>query len=51
MSRGAGHDAVALTSVLGAIGAVAMILLIAPSLVVIIVSFTSGFSLKFPRPC
>ena len=50
MSRRSGADAVALHLLLGAIGSAALILLIAPSLVVIIVSFTSGFSLKFPPP-
>jgi putative spermidine/putrescine transport system permease protein len=50
MSLRAGWDAIALRSLLGAIGAATLILLIAPSLVVIVVSFTSGFSLKFPPP-
>lgn len=50
MSRRSGVDAITLHLLLGAIGSAALILLIAPSLVVIIVSFTSGFSLKFPPP-
>ena len=45
-----GWDRRTLHAVLGTIGAAALILLMAPSLVVIIVSFTSGFSLKFPPP-
>jgi putative spermidine/putrescine transport system permease protein len=50
VARRAGSDAHGLNAVLGAIGAAALVLLIAPSLVVITVSFTSGFSLKFPPP-
>lgn len=34
--------------VFGALGAIAVVLLIAPTVVVIITSFTNGFSLKFP---
>ncbi len=33
-----------------AIAVLALILIVSPSLVVVIVSFTSGFSLKFPPP-
>lgn len=46
----AGADSVSLHLLLGALGAAALILLITPSFVVIAVSFTSGFSLKFPPP-
>ena len=50
MNGRGGADAVSLRLVLGAIGGAALLLLIAPSLIVAIVSFTSGFSLKFPPP-
>jgi putative spermidine/putrescine transport system permease protein len=50
MTRAAGRDGRTLNLVLGTIGVMALFLLMAPSLVVIIVSFTSGFSLKFPPP-
>lgn len=50
MSRRAGADALSLRVVFGVVGGAALILLVAPSLVVVIVSFTSGFSLKFPPP-
>jgi putative spermidine/putrescine transport system permease protein len=46
----AGSDSVSLHLLLGAFGAAALVLLMAPSFVVIAVSFTSGFSLKFPPP-
>lgn len=46
----AGADSVSLHLLVGALGAAALILLITPSFVVIAVSFTSGFSLKFPPP-
>lgn len=36
--------------VLGVLGVVAMLLLIAPTVIVLITSFTSAFSLKFPPP-
>ena len=35
---------------MGALAAVAFLLLVSPGLVVIVVSFTSGYSLKFPPP-
>jgi putative spermidine/putrescine transport system permease protein len=41
---------VGLRAVIGAISGAALTLLLAPTLVVVIVSFTSGFSLKFPPP-
>src|ERR1700741_2420502 len=50
MSRRAGADALSLRLVFGVVGGAALILLVAPSLVVVIVSFTNGFSLKFPPP-
>src|SRR5258707_14548962 len=50
MTRAASRDGRTLNLVLGTIGVMALFLLMAPSLVVIIVSFTSGFSLKFPPP-
>ena len=37
-------------AVLGALAAVALVLLVAPTLIVLITSFTSAFSLKFPPP-
>jgi putative spermidine/putrescine transport system permease protein len=46
--RGGGERGLRLA--MGSVGAAALILLLAPSLVVVIVSFTSGFSLKFPPP-
>jgi putative spermidine/putrescine transport system permease protein len=36
--------------VMTVIAVIALIVIIAPSLVVLIVSFTSGFSLRFPPP-
>jgi putative spermidine/putrescine transport system permease protein len=39
-----------LWGLLGGIAALAVLLLLAPTLVVIIVSFTNGYSLKFPPP-
>jgi putative spermidine/putrescine transport system permease protein len=41
---------IALTCVLGGIATLATLLLLAPTVVVIVLSFTSGFSLKFPPP-
>lgn len=37
-------------AVFGLLGAVAIVLLVAPTIIVIITSFTNGFSLKFPPP-
>jgi putative spermidine/putrescine transport system permease protein len=37
-------------AVFGLLGAIAVLLLIAPTIVVLITSFTSGYSLKFPPP-
>jgi putative spermidine/putrescine transport system permease protein len=37
-------------AVFGLLGGIATLLLIAPTLIVVITSFTSGFSLKFPPP-
>jgi putative spermidine/putrescine transport system permease protein len=37
-------------TVLGLLGAVAALLLLAPTVIVLITSFTNGFSLKFPPP-
>jgi putative spermidine/putrescine transport system permease protein len=52
MSAGRRHDTstVALTGVLGTIAVLATLLLLAPTVVVIVISFTNGFSLKFPPP-
>lgn len=43
-------EALSFNVVMTAIALIALVIIIAPSLVVIIVSFTSGFSLKFPPP-
>jgi len=43
-------DAISFNAVVGVLAVSGVVLLIAPTLVVIIVSFTSGFSLKFPPP-
>lgn len=50
MARRANRGEAGLRAVFGAISGAALILLLAPTLVVVIVSFTSGFSLKFPPP-
>ncbi|MDB5846464.1 MAG: transporter permease [Rhodoferax sp.] len=52
MSAGRRHEAstIVLTAVLGGIAVLATILLLAPTVVVIVLSFTNGFSLKFPPP-
>ncbi len=46
----AGWEAVSFRLVMGGLAAVALVLLFAPTLVVLIVSFTSGLSLRFPPP-
>ena len=43
-------SAIALRGLLGSIAALAVLLLLAPTVVVIVVSFTNGYSLKFPPP-
>src|SRR5205085_2303464 len=43
-------EALSFQIVMTAIAVLALILIVSPSLVVVIVSFTSGFSLKFPPP-
>src|SRR4051812_13564251 len=52
MSAGRRHEAstILLTAILGGIATLATILLLAPTVVVIVLSFTNGFSLKFPPP-
>ena len=52
MSAGRKYEgsAIALTGVLGAIAVIATVLLLAPTVIVIVLSFTNGFSLKFPPP-
>ena len=52
MSAGRKYEgsAIALTGVLGAIATIATVLLLAPTVIVIVLSFTNGFSLKFPPP-
>src|SRR5260370_31349148 len=43
-------EAISFEVVMTAVALIALIVIIAPSLVVLIVSFTNGFSLKFPPP-
>src|SRR3982751_5313755 len=43
-------DTVTFHGVMALLAIAAVVILIAPTLIVIIVSFTSGFSLKFPPP-
>jgi putative spermidine/putrescine transport system permease protein len=43
-------EALSLNIVLGGLAGLALLLLIAPTLVVIVISFTSGLSLRFPPP-
>lgn len=51
MSRGQPNlEALSFTIVMTGLAVLALALIAAPSLVVVIVSFTSGFSLKFPPP-
>ncbi|WP_298924749.1 ABC transporter permease [uncultured Ramlibacter sp.] len=52
MSAGRRHatSTIALSGVLGSIAVLATLLLLAPTVVVIVLSFTNGFSLKFPPP-
>jgi len=52
MSAGRKYEgsAIALTGVLGVIAVIATVLLLAPTVIVIVLSFTNGFSLKFPPP-
>jgi len=49
-SRQIGWDVVTFRIVMGGLASVALVLLFAPTLVVLIVSFTSGLSLRFPPP-
>jgi putative spermidine/putrescine transport system permease protein len=50
MARRSDLPSVLFTGSLNALAALTLLLLLAPTLVVIIVSFTNGFSLKFPPP-
>jgi putative spermidine/putrescine transport system permease protein len=43
-------DRLSFAAAMGVLAAVTLILLLAPTLVVLVVSFTDGFSLKFPPP-
>lgn len=43
-------ERVSFGAVLGALGTIAVVLLIAPTLIVLVTSFTNAFSLKFPPP-
>jgi len=49
-SRQIGWDVVTFRIVMGGLATVALVLLFAPTLVVLVVSFTSGLSLRFPPP-
>lgn len=49
-SRRHSPSTIALSAVLGAIATIATILLLAPTVVVVVLSFTNGYSLKFPPP-
>lgn len=49
-SRGSRLERISFGLVFGALGAVAAVLLIAPTVIVLITSFTSAYSLKFPPP-
>jgi putative spermidine/putrescine transport system permease protein len=52
MSTSRRHEpsTIALSAVLGAIATLATLLLLAPTVVVVVLSFTNGYSLKFPPP-
>lgn len=52
MNFGRRHDldAISFHAVMGLLAFICVVILIAPTLIVLIVSFTSGFSLKFPPP-
>ena len=50
MRRRDGIEAVSFRMTMWGLATIAFVLLLAPSLVVIVVSFTSGYSLKFPPP-
>ncbi len=52
MSAGRKNEAstIALSLILGGVATLATLLLLAPTVVVIVLSFTNGFSLKFPPP-
>ena len=50
MRRRDGWEALSFRLTMWGLAAVAFLLLVMPSVVVIVVSFTSGFSLKFPPP-
>ena len=45
-----GWEAISFRIVMGGLAGLALVLLLAPTLVVLIVSFTSGLSLRFPPP-
>ncbi len=49
-SAGSAWERRSFATVLGLLGAVATLLLLAPTVIVLITSFTNGFSLKFPPP-
>src|ERR1035441_7245882 len=50
MRKRADFGTVSLNLTLGALAVACLVLLILPTVVVIMVSFTSGFSLRFPPP-
>ena len=49
-SRRHAPSTIALSALLGAIATIATVLLLAPTVVVVVLSFTNGYSLKFPPP-
>src|SRR5437867_2258871 len=49
-SRASRSERLSCASVFGVLGVMAVVLLVAPTVIVLIVSFTSGYSLKFPPP-
>ena len=50
MRRRVGWDTISFRLVMGTLAACAIVLLLAPTVVVLVVSFTSGVSLRFPPP-
>ncbi|SDH54351.1 ABC transporter permease [Variovorax sp. OV700] len=49
-SRGRALERLSFQTLIGLLGAIAAILLVAPTAIVVVTSFTSGYSLKFPPP-
>jgi len=49
-NRGRALERLSFQTLIGLLGAIAAILLVAPTAIVVVTSFTSGYSLKFPPP-